>query len=197
MDIGFATIDNGVYDDLLGKCGLDVTVYKAIHSPAWIYNDHIRHCGNKYICFIHSDTRVQGLLEAIERTIHAHPDFGALGAVGSNNGTIWGRHGAIWEVVTVDSCCIVINAEHGLMFDKKTFHEYHLYVEDYCMQTRELGLHNYTLDLNAYENRDRLVVKEPYFVHHSHTLHQLGCSWGLYPKFRKLLSEKWPNVETT
>ena len=197
MDIDFCTIDNGVFRDLLGKSDLDVVVHASCESPAQVYNECVRFSDAQYICFLHADVTTDGLQEAIERTIKAHPDFGSLGAVGSNKGTIWGRKGLIQEVVTVDSCCIVINTEHGLFFDEKTFDSYHLYVEDMCMQTRELGLKNYTLDLNAYEYREGLKPEPPYFCHHSHTCHELGFAWGEYSKYRKLLSLKWPDVETT
>jgi hypothetical protein len=197
MNIDFFSIDNGVFFDLLGKAGLDVAIQAPCESPAKAYNDFIRFSDAQYLCFIHADVTAYGLQEAIERTIKAHPDFGALGAVGSNKGTIWGRRGLIQEVVTVDSCCIVINTEHGLFFDEKTFDSFHLYVENYCMEVRSLGLKNYTLDLNAYEGKEGLVPDAPYFVHWSHTCHELGFAWGEYSKYRKLLGLKWPDVETT
>ncbi|MFA5235224.1 MAG: hypothetical protein WC390_12575 [Sulfurimonas sp.] len=197
MDIDFFTVDNGVFSELLGKSDLDVVVHASCESPAIVYNEFIRFSDAQYLCFCHADVTTSGLMEAIERTIKAHSDFGALGAVGSNKGTIWGRKGNIQEVITVDSCCIVINTEHGLYFDEKTFDSYHLYVESMCMQTRALGLKNYTLDLNAYEYREGLNPEAPYFCHHSHTWHQLGANWGDYNKYRKLLSYKWPDVETT
>ena len=197
MDIDFCSIDNGVFRDLLGKSGLNVTVHPSCESPAQAYNDFIRHSDAQYICFCHADVTTNGLKEAIERTIKAHPDFGALGAVGSNKGTIWGRKGLIQEVVTVDSCCIVINTEHGLYFDDHGFDSYHLYVEDYCMLTRILGLKNYTIDINAYEWREGLIPEVPYFCHHSHTWHQLGSNWGSYDTYKKRLVTKWPDVETT
>ena len=197
MDIAFFTIDNGVYFDYLWGETLPIAVHPNCKSPAKAYNEFIRYSDAKYMCFCHADVTCQGLKEAIERTIKAHPDFGALGAVGSNKGTIWGRKGRIQEVVTVDSCCIVINTEHGLFFDEKTFDSFHLYTEDMCMQTRALGLKNYTLDLNAYEWKEGLNPEVPYFCHHSHTCHELGFAWGEYSKYRKLLGLKWPDVETT
>jgi hypothetical protein len=197
MDIGFFTIDNGVYSKYLGKSDLDVKVHPSTDSPARVYNKHIRKSSEQYLCFIHADVTSNGLKEAIERTIKAHPDFGALGAVGSNKGTIWGRKGLIQEVITVDSCCIVINTDYGLMFDEKTFDSFHLYVEDMCMQTRNLGLKNYTIDIDAFEYHEDLFLPVNFFAHHSHTWHQLGSNWGDYNKYRKILGYKWLDVETT
>ena len=197
MDIAFFTIDNGVYFDYLWGETLPIAVHPNCKSPAKAYNDFIRYSDAKYICFVHSDVTTVGLKEAIERTIKAHPDFGALGAVGSNKGTIWGRKGLIQEVVTVDSCCIVINTEHGLYFDEIDFDSFHLYVESMCMQTRALGLKNYTIDINAYEWKEGLNPEVPYFCHHSVTWHQLGANWGSYDIYKKRLVQKWPDVETT
>jgi hypothetical protein len=196
--IEFMTIDNDTYKKYLSKSGLNpITIYQSTNSPAKIYNEFIRNSCAKYICFCHSDVSCHGLKEAIERTIKAHPDFGALGAVGSNKGTIWGRKGLIQEVVTVDSCCIVINTDYGLMFDEKTFDSFHLYVEDMCMQARSLGLKNYTIDIDAFEYKEGLSLPVDFFIHHSHTWHKLGSNWGEYNKYRKLLGYKWLDVETT
>ena len=194
MDI--VTIDT-VYEKYLGKCGLNVIRYPPVAPPASIYNFHLDHTKMKYVCFIHSDVTTDGFLEAVARTILKYPDFGAIGAVGTKDGCKWGQLGNIQEVITVDSCCIVINTDHGLRFDNKTFNEFHLYVEDYCMQVGALGKKVYTLDIDGYEYKAGLILDSDYFVHHSHTLNREGCSWGSYPKFRKLLSKKWPGVQTT
>ena len=192
------TIDNGTFHKYLGTCGLkDLIVYPSTDSPARIYNEHLRQTRYKYICFMHADVTTVGFRDAVARTIRAYPDFGALGAVGTLNRCWWGTRGQIHEVMTVDSCCIIVNTEHGLFFDEKTFNEYHLYVEDYCMQVRELGKKVYTLDLDGFEYKPGLDLKGDYFVHHSHTLNKKGCSWGSYPKYRKLLTQKWKDVQTT
>jgi hypothetical protein len=193
--VQFVTINNGVYNTYLGKSGLDVTIYPSTDSPARVYNDHIRGSNAKYICFIHSDVSCSGLENAIMRTIRLHPDFGALGAVGVFGGQRWGS--PVREVITVDSCCLVINTDHGLWFDDVTFDSYHCYTEDMCMKVRALGLKNYTIDIPAFEYKDGLLLPKHHFVHHSHTMNKLGGSWGSYSKYRTLLSWKWVNVETT
>jgi hypothetical protein len=198
MDISFATIDNGVYADHLGLSNLSpITVYPSTDSPARVYNEHIRQSKSKYICFCHADVLCHGFKEAIERTIETYPDFGALGAVGSNKGTKWGRKGQIQEVITVDSCCIVINREHGLLFDQETFREYHLFVENMCMQIRATGRKIYTIDIDGYENEPDLAPSTDHFIHCSQTCHKLGFAWGNYQRFRHILNNKWHDVETT
>jgi len=195
----FVTINhNNAYFDYLGKAHLkNLTVYPSTDSPARVYNEHIRQSTTHYICFIHSDVSVTGLEDTIRRTIELVPEFGALGAVGSWNGTRWSRKGQLWELKTCDSCCIVINRDHGLLFDEKTFFSFHLYIENYCMEIRSKGFRVYTMDCNAYENKAGLVPVEPYFVHLSQTWHQLGSNWGEYNTFKHRLIEKYPNVETT
>jgi len=198
MDLEFYTIDNGVYADHLGLSALSpITIHLSTDSPARVYNEHIRQSHAKYICFVHADVLTHGFKEAIERTILAYPDFGALGAVGSNKGTKWGRKGNIQEVITVDSCCIVINREHGLLFDEKTFNGFHLFVENYCMAIRATGRKVYTIDIDGYENEPDLVPSIDHFIHCSNTCHKLGFAWGNYLTYRHLLNDLWPDVETT
>jgi hypothetical protein len=198
MDLEFFTIDNGVYDNHLGLSNLSpITIHPSTDSPARVYNQRIRQCLSQYICFIHADCLTHGFKEAIERTILAYPDFGALGAVGSNKGTKWGRKGNIQEVITVDSCCIVINREHGLLFDEETFSNYHLFVEDMCMQVRATGRKIYTIDIDGYENEPDLVPSIDHFIHCSYSCHKFGFAWGEYLRFRHLLNNKWSDVETT
>ena len=114
MDITYVTIDNGPYEEYLGKSNMDITVLPSTDLPAREYNKIIRRTDAQYICFIHSDVTTSGMHEAIERSIAFHPDFGALGAVGVLNGYKWGRKGVKQEVMTLDSCCLVINTEYGL-----------------------------------------------------------------------------------
>lgn len=198
MDITYITIDHsGNYDKYLSHAGLHPMIYPSTTSPAKVYNDYIRKSKSKYIGFIHSDVSTQGLTDAIKRTIKAHPDFGALGAVGAKHGIIWGRQGVMPEVVTVDSCLIVINREHGLWFDEVTFPEYHLFCEDYCMQCRSHGYRNYLIDIHAFEFEGKFSTSASFFSHHSVTWNRLGSNWGEYDKYKKLLKYKWPNVETT
>jgi len=196
--IEFCTIDNGCYNSYLGKSVLpNLTVYPSTDSPARVYNEHIKKSKAQYICFLHTDVTCQGFKEAIERTIELVPDFGALGAVGSWFGTRWSRQGQIWELKTCDSCCIVINRDHGLLFDEKNFPGFHLYVENYCMEIRNRGLRVYTIDTFAFEFKGEFLTSANFFCHHSFTWNKLGSSWGNYPKYRKILSDKWENVETT
>ena len=199
MDIEFATIDHdGCYAKYLSQADLNpITVYPSTDSPARVYNQHIRQSKAKYICFIHSDVLTYGLKEAIERTIEKYPDFGALGAVGSNKGTHWGRRGLIREVITVDSCCIVINREHGLLFDEINFPEYHLFTEKYCMDIRYTGRKVYVIAIDAYENKPGLVPSIDHFIHCSITWHKLGSNWGSYNQSKKRLLEIYPEAETT
>lgn len=187
----FATIDNGVYDKYLGKCGLDPIILPP-GSPAKSYNKVLRE-NEGYICFVHSDVTCKGLLEAIEETIVDRPNH-VIGAVG--NGGRWAQKRRLFDITTCDSCCIVVNTEWGLFFDEDTFCEFHLYVEDFCMQALKNGIKCSTMYLDGYEGMVRGNT-DRYFVHHSHTLNQRGCNWGSYNEYKQKLNKKWNRLVPT
>lgn len=189
-------IDNGTFDTYLGKSdlsGFDVIRLKPDASPATLYNEQLDSY-HGWICFVHSDVSCNGLRDAIEDAID-HDDM-IYGAVGANNGIKWSRSDKLFDLVTCDSCCIVVNTEWGLRFDDKTFDEYHLYVEDFCLQARDIGIGCSTMYLDAFEGSATFNV-DRYFIHHSHTLNKLGCSWGSYAKYKSKLLDKWKDVQTT
>lgn len=167
--------------------------------PATLYNKIIRKSTTKYICLTHTDvTFSPDFIDNIFKTIEQVPDFGALGIVGvDHNGKYhWASEHEIKRVETLDCCCIIINKEHGILFDEKNFNEFHLYVEDYCQQVNEKGLGCYTLLTNAAERPPSVTyhdIKEEknFFNHHSVTLNRLGTCWGRYHEFKKILNEKW------
>jgi hypothetical protein len=102
------------------------------------------------------------------------------------------------NVVTSDSCCLVINKEHNLKFDSELFDEYHMYVEDYCTQVRlKLGLNIYTI-LNNWiwiQNESAFFQKNPnaynWFIHHSYTFMKRGAKWGKWQYYKNILEDKW------
>uniref|UniRef100_A0A6M3KC63 Putative glycosyltransferase n=1 Tax=viral metagenome TaxID=1070528 RepID=A0A6M3KC63_9ZZZZ len=192
----FATIDNGTYNTFLKKSDLpDVMVLKMDRSPAKLYNDILDKVKDRYVCFIHSDVACKGLREAITQTIPDRPNC-LIGAVGVNNGLYWSRKEILFDLITCDSCCVVIDQEMNLRFDDQLFNEYHLYIEDICMLAREKGFGVTTMYIDGFEQR-KTFKTDRYFIHHSYTLNRLGCSWGNYNRYRALLGKKWPNVQTT
>jgi hypothetical protein len=191
IDLIFATIDNGCYQDCLKTCAIEnILVKNADKPPATIYNNILDETKERFVCFIHSDVRCNGITQAIEKTINEKSGY-LIGAVGVKNGYHWSRKTELFELITADSCCIVVDKELGLRFDDKLFNEYHLYVEDICMQCGKVC----TMYLDAFSSNPTNF--ENCFVHYGYTWNKLGKGWGSYKYFRNLISEKWPNVQTT
>ena len=197
-DIALATIDNGCYADYLGKSGLDVIIKPPSASPAAIYNQILDETKQRYVCFIHSDVTCNGLLQAIRKTIEASPGY-VLGVVGvDKEGYIWSNAYGLRDIITCDSCCVVIDKEMGLRFDDKLFDGLHLYVEDICMQAGKVT----TMFIDAFDGLHvppniHLSGMFNNFIHHSYTYRKLGPMWGDYRKYKALLEAKWPGVKTT
>ena len=165
-------------------------------SPATNYNIMLSEAKTKYVLFVHQDvTFGTNFLDNIFDTISQVPDFGALGIVGIKDGVYyWSNDKSIHEVDTLDSCSILVNKEHGLFFDDKTFDEFHMYVEDYCCQVRnKLKLKCYTLLTNASEAKKGDVYNREtnYAQHHSATMNVRGYSWGRYGEFLQKMKLKY------
>lgn len=163
-------------------------------KPAELYNQLIDQCESKYLLLVHQDVSFSpDFLDYVNYAINVYPDFGAMGTVGNfKNNIEWGRKGVINEVTTLDGQCILINKEHGIRFDEKTFDEYHLYVDDYCMQCQDKGLKVYTFPVEAAEGSPDLDVSlTSGFVHHSATVNERGYCWGRYNQYMEKFNKKW------
>lgn len=155
-------------------------------KPAHTYNKMIKKASNKYILFIHSDIVFgKNLLSDLNNSILAKPNFGAMGLFGAK---FVGKMKKMFradiqqtEVDTVDSCCILINKDHNITFDKVNFNDFHFYVEDYCCQVRKKGLSVYTFLL---ENRHTMA-------HRSSTMTVKGSRWGRCTEYKEILNKKW------
>lgn len=203
ITIGYIAHDYSVYEkylkpsieNLRGKFNKIFTDDQL--KPAQNYNDLIDRCKTKYLLLVHEDvTFSPDLLENIHKTIYLKPDFGALGAVGTDNtGKYhWGESSVIKEIEKLDCCCILINKEHNIKFDYETFDDFHLYVEDYCMQAIKKGLKIYTFFANASEAEKNSVYnaqEQNYFKHHSVTMNQRGYCWGRWNEYKDKLENKW------
>lgn len=173
-----------------------VAVHSKDNLPAVNYNKLVEMSATRYIILVHEDvTFSPDFLNKVNEVINKHPDFGAIGIVGNyNHNYQWSEVDKIHEVKTFDGCCVLINKEHGIKFDIETFNEFHLYVEDYCMQvTESLGLKCYTISINASEadKNDTYIKEGSYFRHHSATVNERGFCWGNYNEYFKKLQDKW------
>lgn len=168
------------------------------NMPAINYNHMLDMSKSRYVLFLHEDTTFgPDFLERIFVSINKFPDFGAIGAVGNYKNNIqWSGADNIMEVKTLDCCCILINKDHGIRFDDKTFDEYHLYVDDYCLQADARGLKNYTIPINAAEagSNDKYRMGASYFKHHSATVNKLGYCWGRYNEYLQRMNDKWKPI---
>lgn len=177
------------------------TIYNNNNS-SYSYNKLIEKCETRWIILCHEDVSFSGdLLDCIKETIDLNPDFYFLGFVGSNkNGTIKCNTKKSEDVITCDSCFIVIDLEKCIhKFDESTFDDFHLHIEDMCMQLGGKGktiLCNY-LEPEEYESLDENINKK-WIYHGSTTYLKLGPSWGKYEEYKNRLNKKWnANIPTT
>lgn len=168
------------------------------NMPAKNYNHMLEMSNNRYILFVHEDTTFSpDFLERMFISINKFPEFGAIGAVGNYQNNIhWSRMESIMEVKTLDCCCILVNKENNIRFDEKTFDDYHLYVDDYCLQANAKGLKNYTIPIDAAEagKDEKYRMNASYFRHHSATVNKLGYCWGRYNEYLQRMDEKWKPI---
>ena len=210
ITIGILNHDNTIYEKYVGNSlnklqgEFDLIIEKN-KKPAQAYNDIIEKSKNRYIVFLHSDvTFSHEFIYNINKSIDRRPDFGAFCCVGVIK-TMFGKVKIITsdikkekQVITSDSCCLVINKEHHLLFDADLFDEYHMYVEDYCTQIRlVLNLKIYTVLTNWVwiQDRTNFFNDNPkainWFIHHSYTFTERGAKWGKWQYYKNLLNDKW------
>ena len=210
VTIGILNHDNNIYEKYIAKSlsrlkGSYDLILKRNKRPAQAYNEIINQSKNKYIILLHADvTFSDDFIDVINQSISKYPDFGAFCCVGVSKkifnkvkiviSDVNNQH----EVLTSDSCCIVVNKEHNIKFDDKIFDEYHMYVEDYCAQVRiNLGCKIYTPPTNWIwvqdydENLIDITIIKKWFIHHSNTFSIKGARWGNWLEYKKRLDEKW------
>lgn len=177
------------------KGEFDVVFGNNKQSAASNYNLILKNSQNRYVIFSHQDMSFSGdLLEKIEKTIRAYPNFGVLGHVGldKKGNYCWNNMQKSYEVETLDCCFIVVDRETSVLFDEKTFDDYHLYVEDYCMEvTKQTGKTCRTLLIG------RNFHYGSFLMHHSNTFYNQGNNWGCYNFYKDRLKTKWGKVFTT
>ena len=173
--------------------------------PAIAYNQIIEESKTDLVLFLHADVLFgEKFLNAVEKTIDEVKDFGALGVVGvvkpfmRRKKYVNANENTINQVTTLDSCCVLINKKNGLRFDENNFNEFHLFVEDYCMQVKyKTNLKIYLIRTNFYcshANSAKNLVPENnnnYFYHGSDTFKKEGSRWGQWMKYKKILDRKW------
>lgn len=211
--IGYIAHNKEVFDKHLGpsiknlKGDFDIIYTSNKNKPAQNYNEIIDKSKNDWIILTHQDISFSdSLLTDIESTIKFLTDnnvkFSCLGAVGRDFSierylVHWSEHNKIYRLETVDCCFIVINKSFGVRFDETNFDDFHLYVEDYCIQSENFG-GIYSINTNGFEYNKNLKLPDKYIVHHSHTVNERGCAWGRYYEYKQRLDIKWKRqIKTT
>lgn len=176
--------------NLQSDSGFLVVSTDSSRFPAENYNQMIELCQTPYLVLTHQDVFFSpDILERIEVVIEQDPDFGAIGMVGadSDGNYRWSKTSEIHEVDTLDCCFIVVQKDSPVRFNQDVFHEYHLYVEDYCAMQKQAGRKIYTISM-ADDSR---------LGHASHTCGERGPCWGNYWHFKSIFNNMWPGLQTT
>ena len=204
--IGFIRHDEKVFESYLGpsleklKGNFDIITTTNEKNPAENYNEIIEKSPNDFIILLHEDMSfTSDLLERLDLTNKTlNGKWSSIGVVGSDYESLhyknnWSNDQTIFECSTLDCCFILINKLQNIKFDTITFDEYHLYVEDYCLQARKhTGLGSFTMLMNSHD-----TSKESDISHYGAITSKLGPAWGNYASYKRKLLHKWPNASTT
>jgi len=171
-------------------------------NPAANYNRIIEKCKTDWLILCHEDVAFShDMIKIIDDSIIKNPGYRFFGSVGANveNKLVHPDQSNHFDVATVDCCFIVINLkELNNKFDQLTFDDFHLYVEDFCVQLGERGKtipckwvgHNEYISMNK--------KSKGWMYHHGKTYSLLGPSWGKYSIYKDKLNKKWNrNIPTT
>lgn len=215
--IGYIEHNQDIFDKFLGpsienlKGEFDILTTTDEKFPAENYNNMIERCKTDYLILLHQDVSfAPNLIQNIEGTINFLTErnigFSSLGIVGRIYGderyhVRWCNTQELFRYETVDCCFILIDIRQGLKFDKNIFDEFHLYVEDYCINAEEkTGLGCYSIVMNGAESKIAPAnIKEgPYIMHHSATVNVKGTCWGRYREYKERLNKKYNReIKTT
>lgn len=215
--IGYIEHNMDVYNKCLGKSlsmlkgDYDIISTSDKKFPSENYNDIIEKSKNDLIILCHGDVSFSpNLLINIDKTIDVlnqnNIKFSSLGIVGRIFGieqyaVNWSSTKELYRYETLDCCFIVIDKSQNIKFDEKTFDEYHLYVEDYCIQAQEqTGLGCYSILMDGAESKiaPPNIKDLDYIMHHSVTNNRLGVCWGNYPKYKQKIFDKYNRqIKTT
>jgi hypothetical protein len=215
--IGYIEHNQNVYNQCLGpslenlKGNFNILTTSDKKFPAQNYNDIIDRCETDYLILTHQDVSFSSdLLLNIEKTIKILEKrslgFSSLGIVGRIYGdnsynVKWCSTSKLYKYETIDCCFILIDVRQKLKFDDKIFDEFHLYVEDYCINAQEkTGLGCWSIATNSAESKLAPInIKESsYIMHHSATVNIKGTCWGRYLEFKNKLFLKYKTeIKTT
>lgn len=148
---------------------------KSLGGYASIANTFIDTVTTEVVGIVHADTTFAP--RALHRLVEKAAEGFVTGLVGAQFeiGEVWGKNGG-GPVSTLDSCSVFFPRTSNLRFDEVTFDDFHLCVEDLCMQAKTMGISSY--------------VPAVYADH-------IGCidrpaNWmSNYEHYHRLFCEKW------
>jgi hypothetical protein len=136
-----------------------------------------------YIMFAHQDISFRSTrwLENVESQLNTLPSLGLAGVAGNNekenrliSNITYGmpprsdgkRIDAPQSVMTVDECCAIIPRDvfKKRPFDEETCNNWHLYVVEYCLHIKTLGLEAYVLPLDLHHVSTTGSLNSAYFA---------------------------------
>lgn len=160
------------------------------------YNKMIEECQTRWLILCHEDVSFSwDFLECLDKTIRYNPEYTFFGFVGaSESGTSKSSKDELFLMETCDSCLIVIDLEKNkCKFDESIFDDFHLHVEDFCMQSGGLGktiLIQY-LEENQFVEINDIESRKSWIYHQSTSCKSDGSWWGEYKKYVDRLNTKW------
>ncbi len=212
--IGYIEHDSEVFDKYLGKSineligDFDIIYTSSDKYPAENYNYIIGKSNNDWIILTHQDISFsKDILYKIENTMKVLDDknikYSALGLVGIDINTDdyrWSNCDEIYELETCDCCFIVINKQNLIFFDSELFDDFHLYVEDFCIQSKKIGGVYTILGIESFDSlgMEEVQIHKSHIIHHSQTVKKRGFAWGRYLEYKEILNNKWGRkIKTT
>jgi hypothetical protein len=201
--------DNYLLPSLSRASGNFNTIYTDdILNPAKNYNNIIDNCKTRWLILCHEDISFShDLLERIETSISLWGKkdfvFGGIAGPEKYGKVIKSRKNVSDKILTTDCCFIVIDTNNSVRFDEDTFDDFHLYVEDFCIQSvnNKNGYGSLILCDFLTGNQWRSIDQEnksSWIYHAGYTVSQRGYSWGRYHEYRARLRNKWgEGIQTT
>lgn len=176
------------------KGNYDVLFTSDVNTPAVNYNDIISRCKTRWLILLHEDVAFSDdLLERIDLSIESIGEgFNFLGIAGPNAlGMAGAKQDSLFShIETIDSCFIVLDTHKKILFDSKTFDDFHCYVEDYCIQTGGTG-HLLLSDCIEPQKFAQIGDEKKWIHHGGATYFNLGSGWGKYWEYKKRLDLKY------
>jgi hypothetical protein len=166
------------------------------------YNKIIDKCQTRWLILCHEDVAFSwDFLSCIEKTVNYNPEYNLFGFVGANEqGSMKSNSQALYSLETCDSCFIVIDLQKNKnKFDESTFDDYHLQVEDFCMQAggkAKTLLVDY-LEEEQFIDMHDIEERASWVYHQSTTCKNNGFWWGEYQKYIERLNKKWGKMVST